>query len=96
MLLNTVKKFDGVPKMPSLPSLPSPLYPNSDQYPPKCYHCNVNGFNSKDYENHGIRHHIGLTLYPSPADMKALGLEPQGVQWEKDPKIKVTFEGTER
>jgi predicted transcriptional regulator len=63
------------------------------EYPPKCYHCNISGFNSKEhYESHGIRHHIGLTLYPGPADMKALGLEPQGMQWEKDPKIKVTFE----
>jgi hypothetical protein len=87
---NIVKKFDGVPKMPSLPS---PLHHNSDQYPPKCYHCDISGFSSKEhYERHGIRHHVGLTLYPGPADLKALGLESQGMSWEKDPKIKVTFE----
>jgi hypothetical protein len=40
-ILNIDEKFDRVPKMPSPPS---PLHPNSDQYPPKCYHCNVNGF----------------------------------------------------
>jgi hypothetical protein len=77
-----------------MPSPPSPLHPNSDQYPPKCYHCNVNGFSSREhYESHGIRHHVGLTLYPGPADLKALGLEPQGMQWEKDLKINVIFGG---
>jgi hypothetical protein len=58
-----------------MPSPPSLLHPNSDQYPPKCYHWNISGFSSKEhYESHGIRHHVGLTLYPGPADLKALGL----------------------
>ena len=85
-----VEKFDEMSKMPSPPS---PLHPYSDEYPPKCYHCNIGGFSSKEhYESHGIRHHVGLTLYPGPADMKVHGLEPQGMQWEKDPKINITFE----
>jgi hypothetical protein len=90
VIQNCITKAD---RMPLMPSVPSSLQSISDQFPPKCYHCNIGGFSSKEhYEIHGIRHHVGLTLYPGPADMKALGLEPQDMQWEKDSKIKVKFE----
>jgi hypothetical protein len=88
-------EHDKVPIMPSAPSAFSPK-PISDQFPPKCYHCNVNRFTTKDqYEEHGIRFHKNLPCYPGFADIESLGLEPQGMQWEIDPKIEVTFDGEE-
>lgn len=77
-----------------LPSPPSPCHPSSSSsranassgdFPPKCYYCNINGFSTKDlYEEHGIRIHKNLPLYPGPADLEKLGLTPQGMSWEKE------------
>jgi predicted transcriptional regulator len=54
------------------------------EYPPKCYHCNVNGFTTKDqYERHVVNHHTNLPCYPGPADLEKLGLMPQGMSWEQ-------------
>lgn len=48
------------------PSLPSPRHFSTKDFPPKCYHCNVNGFMTNDqYEEHGIRMHKNLPLYLS-------------------------------
>ncbi len=67
------------------PSLPSPRHSQDEEFPTKCYHCNVNGFSTKDrYEEHGIRVHKNLPLYPGPADLENLGLEPQGMSWEQE------------
>lgn len=69
------------------------FYPTNDkvedplttiEYPPKCYHCNANRFTTKDqYEEHGIRLHKNLPLYPGPVDLEKLGLMPQGMTWEQ-------------
>gem|GEM_PF-4881692 len=60
-----------------MPSPPSPLH-SSGEFPPKCYHCTVNGFTTKNqYEEHGVMVHKNLPLYPGPADLEKLGLEPQ-------------------
>ena len=54
------------------------------EYPPKCYHCNVNGFANKDqYERHVVSYHKNLPCYPGPADLEKLGLMPQGMSWEQ-------------
>jgi predicted transcriptional regulator len=54
------------------------------EYPPKCYHCNVNGFTNKDqYEGHVIRFHRNLPCYPGPADLEKFVLTPQGMSWEQ-------------
>lgn len=67
------------------PSLPSPSHLQSQEFPPKCYHCNINGFSTKDqYEEHGIRVHKNLPLYPGPADLESLGLILQGMPWEQE------------
>jgi hypothetical protein len=94
VIQNCIAEHDKVPIMPSVSSC---LHNhNSDQYPPKCYHCNVNGFSTKDqYEEHGVRFHKHLPLYPGFADIESLGLEPQGMQWEIDPKIEVISDGDE-
>ena len=53
-------------------------------YPPKCYHCNINGFTNKDqYERHVMGYHRNLPCYPGPADLEKLGLTPQGMLWEQ-------------
>jgi hypothetical protein len=55
------------------------------EFPQKCYHCNVNGFTTKDqYERHVICHHRNLPGYPGPPDLKKLGLIPQGMPWEQE------------
>lgn len=55
------------------------------EYPPKCYHCNVNGFTTKDqYDRHVITHHRNLPAYPGPPDLRKLGLIPQGLPWEQE------------
>lgn len=55
------------------------------EYPPKCYHCNVNGFTTKDqYERHVVNRHTNLPCYPGPADLEKLSLEPQGMSWEQE------------
>ena len=69
------------------PSQPSyrHTYDNNQEFPPKCYHCNVNGFSTKDqYEEHGVRLHKNLPLYPGPADLESLGLTPQNMPWEQE------------
>lgn len=54
------------------------------EYPPKCYHCTVNGFSTKDqYERHVVNHHKNLSGYPGPPDLEKLGLIPQGMPWEQ-------------
>lgn len=55
------------------------------EYPPKCYHCNVNGFTTKDhYDRHVITCHRNLPGYPGPPDLEKLGLIPQGMPWEQE------------
>ena len=55
------------------------------EYPPKCYHCNVNGFTTKDeYERHVVGHHRNLPCYPGPPDLEKLGLVPQSMPWERE------------
>jgi hypothetical protein len=55
------------------------------EYPPKCYHCIVNGFTTKaQYERHVVIHHTNLPCYPGPADLEKLSLEPQGMSWEQE------------
>jgi hypothetical protein len=55
------------------------------EYPPKCYHCNVNGFTTKaQYERHVVNHHTNLPCYPGPADLEKHSLEPQGMSWEQE------------
>ncbi|MPZ07233.1 MAG: hypothetical protein GEU26_12605 [Nitrososphaeraceae archaeon] len=62
-------------------------------YPGKCYYCDDGGFMDKDqYERHGIRYHKNKPLYPGYADIKALGLQAQGMSWEQEPEIDVIFE----
>lgn len=40
------------------------------EYPPKCYHCNVKGFTTKDqYERHVVSYHRNAPCYPGPADL---------------------------
>ena len=74
------------------PSPPSPRH-LSNEFPPKCYHCNINGFATKDqYEEHGIRVHKNLPLYPGPADLEKLGLTPQGMSWEQQLPRDLYFE----
>jgi hypothetical protein len=81
VIQNCITKSD---RMPLLPSAPSSLQP-SGEFPPKCYHCNINGFSTKDqYEEHGVRLHKNLPLYPGPADLESLGLTPQGMSWEQE------------
>jgi hypothetical protein len=77
---------DDINDSPSLaPSLPSPRHSQNQEFPSKCYHCNIYGFASKDqYEEHGIRVHKSLPLYPGPADLERLGLTPQGMSWEQE------------
>jgi hypothetical protein len=66
------------------PSHPSPRHPQDQEFPPKCYHCNANGFSTKYlYEEHGVRAHPKLPLYPGPADLESLGLIAQGMPWEQ-------------
>jgi hypothetical protein len=81
VIQNCIPKADRVPIMPSPPS---PLHPISDHFPPKCYHCNINGFSTKDqYERHVVSYHKNLPCYPGPADLGKLGLIPQGMSWEQ-------------
>ena len=55
------------------------------EYPSKCYHCNVNGFMTKDeYDRHVITRHRNLPGYPGPPDLRRLGLIPQGLPWEQE------------
>ena len=62
-------------------------------YPLKCYHCKVNGFtNQESYERHGIRFHRNMPLYPGYADLNALGLQPQDMLWEQEPRTDIRFE----
>jgi hypothetical protein len=82
VIQNCITKANRVPIMPSPPS---PLHPNSDPYPPKCYYCKTNGFSSKDqYEGHGVLMHKNLPLYPGPADLERHALAPQGMSWEQE------------
>jgi hypothetical protein len=54
------------------------------EYPPKCYHCNVNSFTTKDqYERHVVSYHKNLPCYPGPADLEKFVLTPQGMSWEQ-------------
>jgi hypothetical protein len=54
------------------------------EYPPKCYHCTVDGFTTKNqYERHVVCHHTNLPGYPGPPDLEKHGLMPQGMPWEK-------------
>jgi len=55
------------------------------EHPSKCYHCNVNGFTTKDeYDRHVITRHRNLPGYPGPPDLRRLGLIPQGMPWEQE------------
>jgi hypothetical protein len=70
---------------PSEPSCRHVCDNNNQEFPPKCYHCNVNGFSTKDqYEEHGVRIHKNLPLYPGPADLESLGLTRQNMLWEQE------------
>lgn len=61
-----------------------PANNNGIEYPPKCYHCNANGFTTQDqYERHVVNYHRNLPCYPGPADLESLGLTPQGMPWEQ-------------
>ncbi len=65
---------------PSVPSVPSA----SLEFPPKCYHCDFTMYeNKEDYRSHCVLRHRGKPAYPGPADLEALNLTPQGMQWEK-------------
>lgn len=89
VIQNCITEADRVRIMPSPPS---PLHP-SGEFPPKCYHCNVDGFTTKDkYEEHGVRVHKNLPLYPGPADLESLGLTPQGMSWEQEVQRDQFFE----
>ena len=47
-------------------------------YPPKCHHCNINGFTTKDqYEKHVVDHHRNLPCDPGPAHLEKLGLRKE-------------------
>ena len=82
VIQNCIPKAD---KVPIMPSPPSPLHPISDQFPPKCYYCNVNWFSTKDqYERHVVGYHKNVPCYPGPADLEKLGLTPQGMLWEQE------------
>lgn len=81
VIQNCIPKAD---KVPIMSSPPSPLHPISDQFLPKCYHCNVNGFSTKDqYETHVVGYHRNLPCYPGLSDLEKLGLMPQGMSWEQ-------------
>jgi hypothetical protein len=68
------------PKIPSVPSAPSA----SLEFPSKCYHCDFTMYETKeDYESHCVLRHRGKPAYPGPADIQALKLKPQDMQWEK-------------
>lgn len=55
------------------------------EYPPKCYHCNANGFTTKDqYDRHVVARHRNLSGYPGPSDLEKHGLIPQGMPWEQE------------
>lgn len=63
------------------------------EYPPRCYHCNVNGFTTKDqYDRHVVARHRNLPGYPGPPDLEKLGLIPQGMSWEKELPRKLYFD----
>lgn len=63
------------------------------EYPPRCYHCTVNGFATKDqYERHVINHHRNLPGYPGPPDLEKLGLISQGMPWEKELPRNIYFD----
>jgi hypothetical protein len=54
------------------------------EFPPRCYHCNINGFSTNNqYERHVVGYHRNLPCYPGPADLEKLGLIPQGMSWEQ-------------
>ena len=77
----------------SMPSLPSPLHLNQVEFPPKCYYCIAGRFSTKNqYEEHIVRCHNGLPGYPGPADMEKHTLEPQGMNWENQKKVRIYFE----
>jgi hypothetical protein len=65
---------------PSVPSVPSA----SLEFPPKCYHCSFSMYETKqDYESHCILRHPNKPAYPGPADIEALNLIRQNMQWER-------------
>jgi hypothetical protein len=55
------KNYTCIDDNPSTkPSQPSHRHTsdNNQEFPPKCHHCNVNGFSTKNqYEEHGVRVH---------------------------------------
>lgn len=65
---------------PSVPSVPSVGL----EFPPKCYHCNFTSYETKqDYESHCVSSHPSKPAYPGPADIEALNLIPQNMQWKR-------------
>ena len=64
-----------------------------NEYPSKCYYCNIGGFSSQDeYEKHGVKCHNRLPLYPGLSDLKKLTLTPQGMPWEQELPRETYFE----
>jgi hypothetical protein len=56
----------------------------SIEFPPGCYYCDFSIYETKeDYEFHCVLRHKGKPAYPGPADIQALNLISQDMQWEK-------------
>lgn len=65
---------------------PKPSDPSeSSAFPPKCYYCDLHDFESKsDYESHILFRHPKKPGYPNSADIGALNLVPQMMNWETE------------